>query len=118
MPLSNPQKLIVLRLIEERKKELFGSFKEKQRGNALKEKLWKEIVKKCASEHGFDATNGKNDWKYLRDTIWTNWKRETKTKVDENRKTGNEGGDECRLTEVSLNLHNCKCNFIYLCLTF
>lgn len=90
MPLTVESKNSLLRLISERKADLFGEFS----ATITKEKrvaAWKEVVTTCKSDYGFDPCPGK-DYTYVRDTLWPNMKRRTIERVDSLKKTGAAGG--------------------------
>ncbi|XP_047988873.1 uncharacterized protein LOC125228371 [Leguminivora glycinivorella] len=83
-------KMTILNHIQENKNILFGKFSDKLT-HAIKINKWKEITQNLN-----DLGIMEKDWKYLRDTMWQNWKRRTMEKRDNRFKTGSGGGKKMK----------------------
>lgn len=98
--LSESEKLILLRLIFEKKAILFGSYS----STITKTECWTSILNKCVIEYGFSPTEKDGDYKYLRDVVWPNLKKCTTAKVQNNSKTGGSPSKYTRVDDMVLEI--------------
>lgn len=103
MVLTNDEKLALLRLINENKEELFGSWSSKL-SKEKKTKCWQKFINVCVSEYGFSPVDEGKGVKYLRDTVWHNIKRATMKKVTQNSQTGSEAVSYSQIDSLVLEI--------------
>ncbi len=98
--MTESQKVFLLNLIRERKEDLFAAFSSTVTASQKAEK-WSCIIDRCRDEHGFDPSNGRG-WQYLRDSTWPNIKNYAVAKRDKFRRSGAEGGESARFSDVDI----------------